>query len=437
MARTPESCRRSGHGCRRRRSRRAFSHPPPRRPPARASPRCRWRCGPMTSTAGRSTGSRARGRRPASAGSRLAPGLPSTASSARGRAGRSAGTAATRSGAARSARGIAAGTSPRCSSRSRPTASRAGPSTAASAPAPRRRSAARRRSPGCRWTASPDRRRSRRSPARRSRAPALRLPIQAPLGDRYGPRGAGFHAGLDFPAPSGRRVTAAASGRVAFAGWDDGWGLTVTLDHGNGIKTRYAHLSEATVRPGTAVARGLDDRPGRRDRLRHRPASALRGHGPRRERGPRAGVRALTRRRERASADVHVKGPLAASRRQERGAARDSARVSTIRSKRCSQRAEVEQDQPLVALLDVRTARPCGRPRRRSRASKRQHSPGARASPRRAARAARRRSARWTRRRRGHRATRTTRRRWRRRAASSGRCTRTPTAARRARARRR
>ena len=87
-------------------------------------------------------------------------------------------------------------------------------------------------------------------------APPLRLPIQAPLGDRYGPRGAGFHAGLDFPAPSGRRVTAAASGRVTFAGWDDGWGLTVTLDHGNGIKTRYAHLSEATVRPGTAVAVG-------------------------------------------------------------------------------------------------------------------------------------------------------------------------------------
>ena len=88
------------------------------------------------------------------------------------------------------------------------------------------------------------------------RAPALRLPIQAPVGDRYGPRGAGFHAGLDFPAPSGARVTAAASGRVAFAGWDDGWGLTVTLDHGNGLRTRYAHLSRATVRPGTAVAAG-------------------------------------------------------------------------------------------------------------------------------------------------------------------------------------
>jgi murein DD-endopeptidase MepM/ murein hydrolase activator NlpD len=88
------------------------------------------------------------------------------------------------------------------------------------------------------------------------RPPALRRPIRAPVGDRYGPRGAGFHAGLDFPAPSGTPVTAAASGRVAFAGWDDGWGLTVTIDHGSGLRTRYAHLSRAIVNPGTTVAAG-------------------------------------------------------------------------------------------------------------------------------------------------------------------------------------
>src|SRR3954454_5510498 len=55
-------------------------------------------------------------------------------------------------------------------------------------------------------------------------APALRRPIAAPVGDGYGPRGTGFHAGLDFPAPTGASVTAAAYGRVAFAGYDDGWG---------------------------------------------------------------------------------------------------------------------------------------------------------------------------------------------------------------------
>jgi peptidoglycan hydrolase-like protein with peptidoglycan-binding domain len=87
-------------------------------------------------------------------------------------------------------------------------------------------------------------------------APALRRPIEAPLGDRYGPRGASFHAGLDFPAPSGARVGAAAPGRVVFAGYDDGWGLTVTLDHGNGLRTRYAHLSAIAVAPGARVPAG-------------------------------------------------------------------------------------------------------------------------------------------------------------------------------------
>lgn len=93
----------------------------------------------------------------------------------------------------------------------------------------------------------------RRAPAR---APGLRRPIEAPLGDRYGPRGSSFHAGLDFPAPTGTAVTAAATGRVAFAGYDDGWGLTVVLDHGNGLRTRYGHLSSIAVGAGTSVAVG-------------------------------------------------------------------------------------------------------------------------------------------------------------------------------------
>jgi murein DD-endopeptidase MepM/ murein hydrolase activator NlpD len=81
--------------------------------------------------------------------------------------------------------------------------------------------------------------------------PPLRKPILAPLGDRYGPRGAGWHPGLDFPAPTGTPVTAAAAGRVVFDGYDDGYGLTVVLDHGNGLRTRYAHLSVAAVARNT------------------------------------------------------------------------------------------------------------------------------------------------------------------------------------------
>jgi peptidoglycan hydrolase-like protein with peptidoglycan-binding domain len=86
--------------------------------------------------------------------------------------------------------------------------------------------------------------------------PPLRRPILVAPGDRYGPRGAGWHAGLDFPAATGTAVTAAASGRVSFSGYDDGYGLTVVLAHGNGVVTRYAHLSVAAVAPGTVVLAG-------------------------------------------------------------------------------------------------------------------------------------------------------------------------------------
>jgi peptidoglycan hydrolase-like protein with peptidoglycan-binding domain len=78
-------------------------------------------------------------------------------------------------------------------------------------------------------------------------APRLYAPIGASVGDRYGPRGTGFHAGLDFPADTGTTVRAAAAGRVVFVGYAGGWGLNVLLDHGNGLRTRYAHLSRATV----------------------------------------------------------------------------------------------------------------------------------------------------------------------------------------------
>ena len=70
--------------------------------------------------------------------------------------------------------------------------------------------------PGLRRPAGRRRRRSghnaRRALRPTRRAPRrLRLPIDAPVGDRYGPRGSGVHAGLDIPAASGTRVTAAAA----------------------------------------------------------------------------------------------------------------------------------------------------------------------------------------------------------------------------------
>ena len=53
-------------------------------------------------------------------------------------------------------------------------------------------------------------------------AAALAPPVGAPVGDRFGPRGERFHAGLDYPAPAGTPVGAAGRGCVSTAGWDPG-----------------------------------------------------------------------------------------------------------------------------------------------------------------------------------------------------------------------
>ena len=92
----------------------------------------------------------------------------------------------------------------------------------------------------------------------RPRSPLLlRRPVRAPLGDRFGPRGNRFHAGLDFPAPYGTSVRAAARGRVVFAGWDSGgYGYLVRVRHRHGVRTLYAHLSRIRVHRGQLVRTG-------------------------------------------------------------------------------------------------------------------------------------------------------------------------------------
>jgi murein DD-endopeptidase MepM/ murein hydrolase activator NlpD len=77
-----------------------------------------------------------------------------------------------------------------------------------------------------------------------------------PLGDRFGPRGNRFHAGLDFPAPHGWNVRAARAGRVRFTGWTAGFGRTVVVAHRRRMRTLYAHLSGITVSRGERVRTG-------------------------------------------------------------------------------------------------------------------------------------------------------------------------------------
>ena len=90
-------------------------------------------------------------------------------------------------------------------------------------------------------------------------------PVTAPSGrvsSAYGWRAdplnghARFHKGTDIALAYGHEVQAAASGRVAFAGEQPGYGMTVVIDHGAGLETRYAHLSGYSVQVGDSVGSG-------------------------------------------------------------------------------------------------------------------------------------------------------------------------------------
>jgi len=67
---------------------------------------------------------------------------------------------------------------------------------------------------------------------------------------------AAFHTGIDFRGNTGDPARATAAGKVTSAGREGGYGLMVEVDHGNGLSTRYAHLSSIAVSVGEPVARG-------------------------------------------------------------------------------------------------------------------------------------------------------------------------------------
>ncbi len=65
-----------------------------------------------------------------------------------------------------------------------------------------------------------------------------------------------FHRGLDIATRMSAPIVAPADGIVSFVGRDGGYGRVVTLKHGYGLKTKYAHLSKALVKKGQQVKRG-------------------------------------------------------------------------------------------------------------------------------------------------------------------------------------
>lgn len=95
----------------------------------------------------------------------------------------------------------------------------------------------------------------------RSHTPSI-MPVQGWFMSGFGYRLDPFtgiikmHEGLDIAAPVGTPIVAPADGSVLTAGDKTGFGVTLEIDHGTGLRTFFAHLQRVTVEPGTAVKRG-------------------------------------------------------------------------------------------------------------------------------------------------------------------------------------
>ncbi|MEE2953538.1 MAG: M23 family metallopeptidase [Pseudomonadota bacterium] len=99
------------------------------------------------------------------------------------------------------------------------------------------------------------------------RALSASLPFDAPMSSRlisstFGVRSDPFlrrralHSGIDYAASCGTPIQATAPGKVVSAGSSGGYGMMVEIDHGNGIHTRYGHMSRITVSVGQTIEKG-------------------------------------------------------------------------------------------------------------------------------------------------------------------------------------
>jgi len=97
-----------------------------------------------------------------------------------------------------------------------------------------------------------------------ARKKADTLPLAAPTASnsyssKFGPRVDPFkrtyalHTGLDIRGKRGAAIKATGRGKVTYAGWKGGLGIFVEIDHGNGMKTRFAHMSKVLVKKGQIV----------------------------------------------------------------------------------------------------------------------------------------------------------------------------------------
>ncbi len=87
-------------------------------------------------------------------------------------------------------------------------------------------------------------------------AHGLIWPVNGPVTSPFGMRWGRLHPGIDIGVPTGTPIHAAASGRVAIAGWVSGYGNYTCIDHGGGLATCYAHQETIYVSVGQDVTQG-------------------------------------------------------------------------------------------------------------------------------------------------------------------------------------
>lgn len=89
-----------------------------------------------------------------------------------------------------------------------------------------------------------------------SSASGMIWPVIGQITSYFGPRWGTRHTGLDIAAPTGTEIRAVRAGRVEKAGWWGGYGNCVIINHGNGVRTLYAHASRLLVKRGDRVVQG-------------------------------------------------------------------------------------------------------------------------------------------------------------------------------------
>lgn len=87
-------------------------------------------------------------------------------------------------------------------------------------------------------------------------------PVDGVITCEFGPRinpvtfEAGFHNGIDYAGNTGEAIRATKSGVVEYSGWIEGYGYAIILNHGDGVKSLYAHSSQLIVSVGDSVSQG-------------------------------------------------------------------------------------------------------------------------------------------------------------------------------------